>query len=277
MRKTIENLYSNCGRIRNLKLPACLRIVFLIAFSITPQIALSGGTKAEMPAKFIFGTATENDVFTGIFERLVYIEAFRRMGVQLEIIVAPLKRIESMLARGDIDGETMRGPAYAALHPQLIMVDLPIIQVVYKVYALKPVKGLTSLDDLRTGKFRGTYRRGVVYCQNALTPLLPAHHLDAVTTVKQGVDMLAVGHTDFFCDVNLGVMNHEYSAQQKNSEKLQELFALSAPVSNSAYLHEKHTALAVTLSETLKQMGKEGLFEKYRLETIARLLKPRGQ
>ena len=248
------------------------RWFFAFFFSILSISSYGNTSNPPLPAKFILGSGTEAHIFTGLWERLVYTEAFRRLDVPLVILVAPLKRIELMLEVGEIDGETMRGPAYALLHPKLIAVDLPLMPVRYGIYALKQVPGLSRPEDLRSGKFRGIYRRGVLFCQNTLSPLIPERKLVAVTTVKQGIDMLAIDHTDFFCDVNLGVINHEYSSTSNSSKKLQKLFDISDPVSNSAYLHEKYAAFAVTLAETLKQMEKEGLFEKYRLETLARLL-----
>ncbi|MCV2370505.1 hypothetical protein [Roseateles oligotrophus] len=248
-----------------------LRLAFALACAaIFPQ-AHCNALNPAWPDKFVLGTNSAADVFTGLWERLVYAEAFKRMGVQLEMVVAPLKRIEMMLERGEIDGETMRGPAYGALHPELILVDLPLMPVLYGFYALNPVAGLARVEDLRSANFRGAYRRGVIYCQNALSPLMPTRRLDAVTTVKQGIGMLQAGHADFFCDVNMGILNHEYSAAGRSVPKLQKLFDISAPVSNGGYLHAKHAVFGMALAVTLKQMEKEGLFEKYRLETMARL------
>ncbi|MEJ6006204.1 hypothetical protein WG899_11640 [Paucibacter sp. AS339] len=234
-------------------------------------LAVNTAVAAEA-GKFILGTGTEDQVFTGAWERMVYVEAFRRLGVPLEIVVAPLKRLELMLERGEIDGETMRGPVYGRLHPQLIPVELPGVPSYYSLYALRPVPGLTGVDDLRGGKFRGSYRRGVLFCQSLLKPLLLPQGLAAVTTVKQAIDMLVVDHTDFFCDVNLGVWNHEYSPQQgQGGPRLYKLFDVSGPVFNGGYLHEKHAQFAIALTAVLKQMDKEGLLEKYRLDAMARL------
>jgi hypothetical protein len=223
----------------------------------------------------LFGTDTEEQVFSGLWERLIYTEAFKRLGVPLEVAVAPLKRLEIMLEQGEIDGEMMRGPAYAEKHPNLIVVDLPLMPMIYSIYALKPVAGLSSLDDLRVGKFSGAYRRGVLFCENMLAPLMVSpSQLNALTSVKQGMEMLAVGHADFFCDLNLGLLNYEFEIQSNPSSKPLKplkLFDISKPVSNSAYLHQRHAALALKLDAVLKQMKKEGLVEKYRLETIARL------
>lgn len=254
---------------------ACLRVCRDVARCLAIVFLGLGAALAAPPDKFVLGTDTEEQVFSGLWERLIYTEAFKRLGIPLEVAVAPLKRLEIMLEQGEIDGEMMRGPAYAEKHPNLIVVDLPLMPMIYSIYALKPVAGLSSLDDLRVGKFSGAYRRGVLFCENMLAPLMVSpSQLNALTSVKQGMEMLAVGHADFFCDLNLGMLNYEFEIQSNPSSKPLKplkLFDISKPVSNSAYLHQRHAALALKLEAVLKQMKKEGLVEKYRLETIARL------
>ena len=66
--------------------------------------------------------------------------------------------------------------------------------MIYSTYAPKPVASLSSLDDLRAGKFSEAYRRGVLYCEIMLAPLMVSpSQLNAMTSVKQGMEMLAVG------------------------------------------------------------------------------------
>jgi polar amino acid transport system substrate-binding protein len=228
-------------------------------------------TQTVMPDKFVFGTNTEDTVFTGLWERLIYREAFKRAGVRLEVVVAPLKRIEMMLDRGEIDGEMVRAPAYGQQHPNLILIDVPIMQVIFSIYALKPVAGLNSLEDLRKTPFSGAYTRGVIFCENTLSSLMPAHKLTMVSSVKQGIDMLAAGHVDFFCDVSSSLWNYDYAYANKSMPKLKKLFDISKQVANTAYLHPKYKEFAGKLTSVLKQMEKEGLIEKYRLDAVAQL------
>lgn len=258
---------------------AALRLALRLALAWVARLTLGlllgvtclTASHAGTPDKFVMGTSADERLFTGLWTRLIYTEAFKRMDVPLEIVVAPLKRLEMLLARGEIDGEMMRGPVYATLHPELVAVDLPLMKVVYGFYALKAVPGLTTLNDLRGSRFRATYRHGVVYCENVLPPLLAANQLFKVKTVRQSVDMLAIGHADFFCDVNMGILDYEYGPARRPGQELRKLFDISHPVSNSAYLHPKHATFAATLSATLNKMKQEGLFETYRLETISRL------
>jgi len=241
----------------------------LLAGLCTWQAAL-----ASEPAKLVLGTDVDEQIYTRLFERLVYAEAFKRLGVHLEIVVAPLKRLEMQLERGEIDGETMRGPAYADAYPKFIQVDFPIMRAANALYALKPMEGLQSLQDLRSSPLHGAYRRGVLFCQSVLEPLLPKAQLTNVTTVRQAMDMLAAGHADFFCDVSLGVLNYEYEAKTSPAPKPIKLFEIGKQVPITAYLHARHAAFAPKLAATLKLMESEGLFEKYRLETAIRLQRP---
>jgi hypothetical protein len=258
------------GRRRKLGLKSCKNTLFFACALFFTSTFLHVA-EAAVPEKFVFGTNTEEQAFTGLWTRLIYTEAFKRLGVRLEIVVAPLKRLELLLERGEIDGEMVRAPAYGALHPRLIAIDVPIMQVVFGIYALKPIAGLNSLDDIRNGSFRGVYNRGVVFCENTLSRIVPTNRLDIVSSAKQGMDMLAIGHGDFFCDVSSGMLNYEFEIESSKSAKPIKLFDISKQVANKPYLHQKHTAFAVRLTAVLKQMEKEGLIEKYRLETVTRL------
>ncbi|MEJ6001318.1 substrate-binding periplasmic protein [Paucibacter soli] len=230
---------------------------------------------AAEPKKLTLGTNVDETNFTGLWSRLLYAEAFKRLGMELQIVVAPLKRLEMLLERGEIDGEMIRGPAYGAAHPRLQVVELPLARLSYALYALQAPPGLRSLDDLASGRLRGAYRRGVVFCDEALRPRLAKQQLTAVTTVKQSVDMLAAGHADFICDVSMGIAQYEFETRtQGNKNRLQKLFDISPPQASSSYLLEKHAPFAAQLASTLKQMESEGLVEQYRLEALARLKPP---
>lgn len=226
---------------------------------------------AQTRETFTFGTNTEDNVFTGQFERLVYQEAFRRLGVPLKIMVAPLKRLELSVERGEIDGEMVRGPAYGTQHPALVKLGVPLMQVVFAVYAMKPIPGLYSLNDLQSRPIRAVYSRGVLLCESKLSPFVPESRLSEVADLNQGLDMLAVDHADVYCEVSSAILNERYGSRRRDVERLQKLFDISSQVDLSGYVLAKHAALATRLTATLQQMEKEGLLEKYKRETLARL------
>jgi polar amino acid transport system substrate-binding protein len=223
-------------------------------------------TESALPNRFIMGANTEATSLHGSWNRKIYIEAFRRLGIPLEVRVAPLKRLELMIGSGEIDGEMSRAPAYALQHPELLQVDVVFAQVVFSLYALQNMPGVSKLEDLRNTRYNAIYRRGVVLCEKELTPLLPARQISATNTAQQGVAMLKRGHGDFFCDVSSSLENEQYSQDFAKFKDLKKLFDISKPVPLNPYLAHKHLALLPLLSATLKQMEKEGLIKKYRHE-----------
>lgn len=63
---------------------------------------------AAAPAPFLMATGREDSVFTGKWFRRIYVEAFRRMGVPMDVAVFPLARISDELDQGRLDGEMFR-------------------------------------------------------------------------------------------------------------------------------------------------------------------------
>lgn len=221
---------------------------------------------ASAPTGIVLGTTNDEKSYYGYLLRRIYVEAFRRLGIPLEIVVAPLKRLSLMLEQGKIDGELARAPAYGKEHPDLIAIETAVATAVFSIYAINPIAGLSKLEDLGTGNFRAVYRRGVVLCERTLSGLLPASRITAVATAAQSAAMLGQGHADFYCDINSSLLNEEYAGELQHVPEMQKLFDISEPVPLNGYLQAKHKALAAKLASTLKHMENEGLLEKYRLD-----------
>ncbi|WP_295749666.1 hypothetical protein [Undibacterium sp.] len=228
--------------------------------------APADAVETELPTRFVMGANTEATSLHGSWNRKIFAEAFRRLGIALEIRVAPLKRLELLMSKGEIDGEMSRAPAYGLQHPELLKVDVAFAQVVFSLYALKSIPGVSKLEDLRNTNYQGIYRRGVLLCEKELSSSMPARQLTATNSALQGVAMLKLGHGDFFCDVSSSLENEQYSQDFAKFIELKKLFDISSPVPLNAYLAQKHQTLLPHLSATLKQMEKEGLIAKYRHE-----------
>lgn len=250
----------NRGKCRTLATLVCLSAALL-------QFA---NPVAAQPKTITIGTEKGDRLFTDLWMESVYTEAFRRIGINTVMVKAPLKRLELLLERGEIDGELGRAPAYGAAHPQLLVVDVPILHVEFGLYSSKPIAQLETLDDLNNSKLRGSYRRGVLFCESLLSSRLPVRQISGVAAITQSIDMIAIGHADFFCDTSTAVMNEQYSAHPKRARP-QKLFNVGQKVALNLYLHPKHAAILEPLTSTLRQMKSSGSFEHYRLETIKKL------
>jgi polar amino acid transport system substrate-binding protein len=259
--------YALCQRMLSGRFLSALLIAGLAWSCCVPAYAV----ETELPTRFIMGVNTEATSLHGSWNRKIFIEAFRRLGIALEVRVAPLKRLELLMGKGEIDGEMSRAPAYGLQHPELLPVDVVFAQVVFSLYALKSIPGVSKLEDLRNTNYQGIYRRGVLLCEKELTPLLPSRQLTATNSALQGVAMLKLGHGDFFCDVSSSLENEQYSQDFAKFIDLKKLFDISSPVPLNPYLAHKHLALLPHLSATLKQLEKEGLIAKYRQEAEAQM------
>lgn len=240
------------------------RVVPALALVVLAGLGTLQSAAVAEPKKFLLGTDDSEQLLSGQWLRRIYGEAFKRLGLPLEVVVAPLSRLEALLERGEIDADAMRGPSYAARHPELIPVEIPRIRTYFAIYALKPIDDLQSLQDLSAGKLSGAYRRGVVGCQDTLEALLPKRRLTAVNNLDVGLRMMASRHADFYCDVSLGVSN--YLPKPGQPPKPLKLFEIGRPFSNSIYLHPKHAGLATELAATFRQMEAEGLLAESGLE-----------
>jgi len=221
---------------------------------------------SSAPAEpFVMGTDQPETTFYGRWLRRAYTEAFRRLGMPVQFIMAPTQRLSSLMDQGGIDGEVVRARAYATAHPDAIRVDETILVTVFGLYAADPALHLQRLEDLPGTALRAAYRRGVVFCEKALRPLLPPNRLVDVTETAQGLSMLSAGRVDVFCEIDSSVSQALNEEAPKGVPTVRKLLDLeSAP--NYPYLHSKHAELAPRLAATLKQMKAEGLIERYQVE-----------
>lgn len=218
---------------------------------------------AAPPAPFIFGANAEPNAFAVRWATLILNEAFRRLGMTMQMVHYPLTRYAAMLDSGEIDGDPSRIYDYGAAHPALIRVEESIIDMGFVMYAAKPDIRLKSLEQLRTSGWAVEYQRGVLYCENKLKEVVPPDALSNISSGEQGLRKLLAGRTDVFCDLETSMRRYLNSPEFKDEMRLRKVFHL-ATLPTYPYLHPKHAALAPRLAAVLKQLKKEGLVEAYR-------------
>ncbi|MEJ6004009.1 hypothetical protein WG899_00480 [Paucibacter sp. AS339] len=240
------------------------------ALPLPASAAASSSTPSAAPV-FLMGTETFENSYVGIWLRLVYAEAFKRLGVPYRASAAPLKRVDLMAETGRIDGDMSRAPAYGAAHPEMIAVDFSLQDVVFSIYATRPIEAIKRIEDLQASSLHGVYTRGTVFCEN-LMKTFPEGRVTAVTSIKNGLAMLGAAHAGFLCASSSSVLNYQNSVVLGSGVTLVKLFDLGAPVPLRPYLLKKHAALAPQLAETLRRMKAEGLLEQYWVEAKVKAL-----
>lgn len=243
-----------------------IRRLALVASLLLPLPAFQGAWAAS-PAAIVMATDREETVVTGKWFRRIYVEAFKRLEVPLEITILPLARISSELDLGHLDGELFRVHGYAAAHPDLVRVEEPVLEVKLMLYSANPALRINRLEDLSSGPaLNGEYRRGVGVCEGILKQWLPPANVSNIATTEQGLRKLVARRTDLFCEFDLAVVDVVNSRELADLGPFRKVIEVGTPIPFYGYLHKKNAALAPRLAATLKKMKAEGLIERYRTE-----------
>lgn len=213
-------------------------------------------------APFVMAADADPDTYGYKLSKLVYTEAFKRLGVPLQIVNYTLARRTAMVEEGIIDGEVSRVLAYGDAHPELIRVEVPVMDFTFSLFAAKPELRVQRVEDLAAANVVVEYRRGVLMCENTLKKFVPAERLSDVPASDQGVKKLSAGRTDVFCDIDLYVRQALNSQELKDVTNIRKLFNI-ASVPTYPYLNKKHADLVPRLTAVLKQMKAEGLLDSY--------------
>jgi hypothetical protein len=236
------------------------RLIFLACLTGQGFAALGQApTAAGRP--FVLAADADPKLISFQWARLINEEAFRRLGLTVEVVNIPLARRNALLADA-IDGELSRTSAYADTHPDLVRVEESVMDYTFSIFAVQPGLQARTLDDLPPSILI-EYRRGILVCENLLKKSIPPERLSTVANSEQGVRKLLAGRTDVFCDIDTFVDQVRRSGEVPDAGKLRKLFDIAA-VPAYPYLYRKHAELAPRMAAVLKQMKAEGLMEAYR-------------
>lgn len=226
---------------------------------------------APKPAPFVMGVDTAPDSYFFKWFSLIYTEVFRRLDRPFQLESYALKRQGLQIEAGVIDGESNRAYGYGAAQPTLVRVEESILELVLALHTGHPTLRLQRLEDLASTELQVEFRRGILLCENALKPLVPAHRLSDVATTEQGVKKLLSQRTDVYCDFTVSLLMARHTPELAGASGVRTLIQVGNPVLTYPYLHRKHAELAPRMAAVLKQMKAEGLIEAYRLQVAREL------
>lgn len=226
--------------------------------------ALPSHVRSQPIPPFVMATDQSESTYAGQWQRRTYEEAFKRLGIPIEVITMPAQRGTVMVDSGAADGQVLRVFAYAESHPEQVRVEEPIYDAVFGLWVSKPELRLRSLADLAATNWNGIYRRGVELCQRSLSPLVTAERLSSISTEEIGLRMLLAERVDFYCELDASVQNALYGPEFKNVTSIRPLLTFGNPIPLYPYLNKKHAELGTRLAIVLRQMKVEGLLERIR-------------
>ncbi len=245
----------------------CVRC-WLIAALPALFAVLPTSIRSEPLQPFVMATDQPETTYEGKWQRLAYQEAFKRLGIPLEVEVMPTQRVSAMVDSGAVDGQFMRVLAYADTHPEQIRVAESIYEVGFALWASNPALSLSRLQDLAATSWIGVYKRGVELCQRSLSPLVPAERLSSVASEEVGLRMLLTGRVDYYCEIDAALQSALYAPEFKGVTSVHPLLTIGDRIVLYPYLSSKHAELAPRLAAVLKEMKAEGLLERYRQQAL---------
>jgi hypothetical protein len=212
---------------------------------------------------FVMAFIRPETEYFGKFDRLIFKEVFRRLGIKDEFRDYPGKRAGIEADEGAIDGEPARPYQYAAEHPNLIRVEEFIFKVNFSAFAMQAsIPQLNGWESLKGTNYRVDYQRGVRTTETNLSKVVSKENLSDIIKPAQGLKKLASGRTDIFVEEETGILSLLQTPEFIDSKI--RLAGVMESVAMYPYIHKKHAALAPKMAEVIKAMKAEGVIEQYR-------------
>jgi len=210
----------------------------------------------------LVGAAELTNSFNGAWLKLIYREALRRLGYELELRSYPALRASMMSDAGQVDGEINRAARYERRHKAMVRIDPAHFAISFAAYATHPVHLRPGWEGLRNRGYRVEYRSGVAISELQLPAVVPAADLTSASRSALGLRKLKQGRTDVFVDLE-SVVEPLLRLPEFAGAGIRRV-AVMETVEMHAFLHARHRALAAQLSRVLAQLKREGYIEKCR-------------
>ena len=246
------------NRITTVIIPTLLMAACFAIF--VPKSLLAG-------EKMVFSTVLPENSCRAKWYTLVYSEAFRRLGWELEFRQYPLKRGAYLANKGEVDGEPGRVADFNTMYPNLIRVNEPLWTVRISAYTIDKKIRLHNWGSLRNRGFRVNYTRGIKKCEEMLPQVVKAGMLEAVNGDSQGLRKLLKDRTDIYVGLESVIIpllkNEAFAGFPINKAGLLGEFGVYG------FLHKKHKQIVPKLETVLRAMKEEGLLEQYGVQAAS--------
>ncbi|MBT1443726.1 hypothetical protein KJI95_04195 [Shewanella sp. JM162201] len=212
--------------------------------------------------------SARNDTNAGyLWLKLVYDEAFRRLGRQYQVETFPDKRGELLLSQGEVDGDLARSEQFIERNPSLILVPVAVAWTNFTAFSVKEGLKLQRWEDLTADNLKVEYRRGAALAESRLVAIIKPENLSIANDWETGIRKLLAGRTDVYVDAEVDVLS--LLASGAFPEGQVKVAGVLEKVDGYPVLHPKNADLAKPLEAVLRSMADEGLIEVYRLQAMA--------
>ena len=211
----------------------------------------------------VFAMIRPETQFLGRWQRLIYREAFSRVGRDVAFVDYPAARASVELDVGSIDGEGGRPLSYADSSKNIVRLRVPLFAVTYVAIGRRgELPTVSSWDSLKDFKGVVAYKAGVYTTSTQLPRVLPVNRLIGLPETDRGLKMVALGRSDLYVDEELTILSALADAELATLPLARA--GVLGNIDVYGYLHQRHAALAVRLGDVLALMQKQGDIERLR-------------
>ena len=226
---------------------------------------------AQATEKVVMVSVRSENSYLGKFAKMIYTEAFKRMGKELEVRHFPAKPCSLLSDKGEVGGEVMRVHDYNNIHPNLLRVEESPFSIRWSAFAVDDKIRLNGWESLKSTDYKVEYMLGNKKPHEKLTEIVKRENLSTIKRWPLGLKKLIKGRTDIYIEIEDTITKALKRDEFRNSGI--KLVGLMEENSIHAFLHKKHKTLVSKLSEILKKMREEGIIEKYKAEAFTEELK----
>lgn len=219
--------------------------LFLAAAALLPLEKVHAQT-------MVVSTLENKDPITEMAEK-VMIEAYRRLGMTMEVREFPGERALQTANEGKVDGELYRKGDIAETFTHLIKIPVVISSADFVVFVKD--KSISAYDWNALLPYRVGYKRGV---KSVEMNLVKGTKSEPVSSTDQAFKKLDVGRNDVVISPKITGL---VLLSQLGITGVTLLDPPLLSIQLFHYLHEKHKGLVPKLTATLQQMEKEGVIQ----------------
>lgn len=231
--------------LRGKLLAVCLALLCIPPVSsATGKIVLGSGINPPLV----------DTAYTPGFLQTLVTEAFARLGLELEVIKLPAERALVNANKGIEDGNLLRIAGLEKIYPNLVRVPEKLMDTEFVGYSLKDIPQGDGWD--RLGCCAVAYVKGwKIFETNARA----AATLSAVGDPEQMFRLVKEGRIDVGLYEKWQGILLARKVGLKNYRVLEPAFVTKEQF---MYLHKKHAALVPELARVLREMKRDGTYQK---------------
>ncbi|MBN2619213.1 MAG: transporter substrate-binding domain-containing protein [Spirochaetales bacterium] len=195
-----------------------MRIIFVLFFISNITFLYSNDT-------VLISIPVEHNLNMMIAQEIIS-EVYKNAGIDCKFVTYSLEKSMALITKGDIDAELIRAKQIILNNPEVLIIDVPVLNIETVAFYKNETISIESWDDLKN--YNVSYEKGIKVTENNLVncnKLFPANSIkDAFTLLSKGrVDIVITGKVNGLYNAGLLQIDGLYYSESLSSIALYHL------------------------------------------------------